>query len=124
MFAASTFMFMLPTQSLLALFIYSQGRTGRGVRGVRLPPLASDSKLCRTVNLRREKKGKREEERKRKKREIEKKKGENEKEEEEKEEKGKKDHICLYIIVCIEIYSLYRGYGMQKEALLVSFIGQ
>ena len=43
---------------------YSQGRTGRGVR---LTPLASDSKLRRTVNLRRKRKGKRGKEKKREK---------------------------------------------------------
>jgi hypothetical protein len=37
---------------------YYQRRTGRGVRGVRLTPLASDSKLRRTVNLRRKKREK------------------------------------------------------------------
>ena len=97
----------------------NQGRTGRGVRGVRLTPLASDSKLRRTVNLRRKKKEKegKKGKGKRKKRENEQK-GENKKEEEGKEEKGKKgkkDLICLYFIVCIGIYTLYRGYGLHTN---------
>ena len=50
-----------------APFTCPQGHTGRGVRGVRLTPLASDSKLRRTVNLRRKRKGKRGKERKREK---------------------------------------------------------
>ena len=37
----------------VAVLCFRQRRTGRGVRGVRLIPLASDSKLHRTVNLRR-----------------------------------------------------------------------
>ena len=40
-------------------YVSSQRRMGRGVRGVRLTPLASDSKLRRTVNLTRKRKGKR-----------------------------------------------------------------
>ena len=50
-----------------------QRRTGRGVRGVRLTPLASDSKLRRTVNLRRKRKGKRGKKREKEKRQNEKK---------------------------------------------------
>ena len=36
----------------------------------------------------------------------------------EKKKKGKrekKDLICLYFIVCIGIYTLYRGYGLHTN---------
>ena len=75
-----------------------------------MTPLASDSKLRRTVNLRRKMKGKTGKKKK--------KEGKREKKEKTKrkrmKKKKKKKTISLYLIVCIEIYTFFRGYGMHK----------
>ena len=70
---------------------------GRGVRVVRLTPLASDSKLRRTVNLRRKRKGKRGKERKR------------EREKRQNEKKGEKIQVFSIEkkMYCLQISHLH-----------------
>ena len=102
------------------LAVYEQRRTGRGVRGVRMTSLASDSKLRRTVNLRR-KKGKKRAKRKRKK----KKEGKQEKKgktkrKRRKRRKREKKTLSVYISLSVLQFTHCENYTVDMECIQMS----